>query len=193
MIWRAMRLRRSFKLSALLAVAIPALVALTAVTTLADSTPSPSGTPVALPGDPATGATIYTQVCSQCHGINLEGNIGPSLNPIAKLPDVPNSLDPAFLLDIITNGRVHKTGDPGSANMPAKGGGNLSEQDIKDVASFIIQRNLVGGSPPLSANELAKRTILWVGIGIVAMLFITLLLAQYNMRWIARRAAARRK
>jgi cell division protein FtsW (lipid II flippase) len=49
------------------------------------------------------------------------------------------------------------------------------------------------GSPPLSPNELAKRTILWVGIGIVAMLFITLLLSQYNMRWIARRAAAHRK
>jgi O-antigen ligase len=31
----------------------------------------------------------------------------------------------------------------------------------------------------------------WVGIGIIGLLFITYLLAQYNMRWIARRAAAR--
>jgi hypothetical protein len=77
--------------------------------------------------------------------------------------------------------------------MPAKGGNSaLTEQDIKDLAAYIIEQNRVG-EPPLSPNELAKRTILWVGIGIVAMLFITLLLAQYNMRWIARRAAAHRK
>ena len=77
--------------------------------------------------------------------------------------------------------------------MPAKGGNSqLSDQDVKDLASYIIQQNRTG-SPPLSAGELAKRTILWVGIGIVAMIFVTFLLAQYNMRWIARRAAARRK
>jgi hypothetical protein len=35
--------------------------------------------------------------------------------------------------------------------------------------------------------------MLWVGIGIVGMVFITYLLAQYNMRWIARRAAARHR
>ncbi len=77
--------------------------------------------------------------------------------------------------------------------MPPKGGNsNLTDQDIKDIAAYIIQQNLTG-SPPLSANELAKRTMLWVGIGIIGMVFVTLLLAQYNMRWIARRAAARRK
>jgi hypothetical protein len=76
--------------------------------------------------------------------------------------------------------------------MPAKGGVNLSDQDIKDLAAFIIQQNLTG-SPPLSPNELAKRTMLWVGIAIVGMFFITLLLSRYNMRWIARRAAAHRK
>jgi cytochrome c1 len=77
--------------------------------------------------------------------------------------------------------------------MPAKGGNSaLTDQDVKDLAAYIIQMNLTG-SPPLSPNELAKRTIFWVGIAIVGMLFITLLLSQYNMRWIARRAAARRK
>jgi hypothetical protein len=77
--------------------------------------------------------------------------------------------------------------------MPAKGGNpKLTDQDIKDLASYIIQENRTG-SPPLSPGELAKRTILWVSIGILAMIFITYLLSQYNMRWIARRAAARRK
>jgi hypothetical protein len=79
--------------------------------------------------------------------------------------------------------------------MPPKGGNsNLTDQDIRDLAAYIIQQNQIPpGSLPLSPGELAKRTILWVTIGIVAMVFITFLLAQYNMRWIARRAAARRK
>ena len=147
-----------------------------------------------MPGDPAKGATLYGANCAACHGPGLGGNIGPALNPIAKLPGVPNTLDVTFLIDVITNGRKHQPGDPGSVDMPPKGNNaNLTEQDVKDLASFIIQQNLVPGGAPLSANELAKRTMLWVGIGIVGMLFITLLLAQYNMRWIARRAAARRK
>jgi mono/diheme cytochrome c family protein len=191
MIWRGMRLK-SLKLSVLLAVAIPALVALTAITTFADSTPSPTGAP--LPGDPTKGEALFaTSGCASCHGASLTGGVGPALNPIYKLNDVKDPLDSAFLIGIITNGRVHQAGDPGTVNMPPKGGNaNLTEQDIKDIAAFIILSNRTG-EPPLSPNELAKRTMLWVGIGIVGMLFITLLLAQYNMRWIARRAAARRK
>jgi mono/diheme cytochrome c family protein len=194
MIWRAMRLPKSLKLSALIALAIPALIALTAITTLADSspTPTPSGN-AALPGDPARGATLYGQNCATCHGANLEGGIGAVLNPIDKLPGVANPLDPTFLIDVITNGRQPQPGDPKQAPMPAKGGNpSLAEQDIKDLAAYIIEQNRTG-SPPLSPGELAKRTILWVSIGILAMIFITFLLAQYNMRWIARRAAARRK
>jgi len=192
MIWRAMRLQKGIKLSALLAAAVPALVALTAITTMAASTPSPPGG-APLPGDPAKGATLYAANCTSCHGASMTGGIGPALNPIFKLPGVADPLDPTFLIGIIPNGRAHQVGDPGTVPMPAKGGNPaLTDQDVKDLASFIIQQNRTG-SPPLSPNELAKRTILWVGIGIVAMLFVTLLLAQYNMRWIARRAAARRK
>jgi mono/diheme cytochrome c family protein len=193
----------SFKVSALLAVAVPVLVALTAITTLADSSPSPSsgstaspsGGPAALPGDPANGATVYSANCAVCHGPSLAGNIGPALNPIAKLPGVPDSLDVTFLIDTITNGRKHQSGDPVQTDMPAWGpaGANLPSQSIKDVAAYIIQQNRIPGGGPFSPNELAKRTIFWVGVGIIGMLFITLLLAQYNMRWIARRAAARRK
>src|SRR5882762_1750592 len=87
MIRRAIRLPKSLKLSALIALAIPALIALTAITTLADSspTPTPSGDS-ALPGDPARGATLYGQNCATCHGANLEGGIGTVLNPSDKLP-----------------------------------------------------------------------------------------------------------
>jgi mono/diheme cytochrome c family protein len=193
MIWRAMRLPKRLKLSLLIALAVPALIGLTAITTLADSSPSPSGSPPPLPGDPAKGATLYGQNCAACHGASLGGLVGPALNPIYQLPGVTDSLDANFLIDIITNGRKHQPGDPGTKDMPAKGANDkLTDQDIKDLAAYIIQENR-SGSPPLSAGELAKRTILWVSIGILGMIFITYLLSQYNMRWIARRAAARRK
>ena len=192
MIWRGMRLTKGLKLSTLLAVAVPALVALTAISTLADSSPTPSG--AALPGDPVKGQALFSANCAICHGASLTGGIGPALNPIFKLPGVSDPLDPTFLIGIITNGRVHQAGDPGTANMPPKGNNaNLTDQDVKDLAAFIIEQNRAPGGAPLSANELAKRTMLWVGIGIIGMVFVTLLLAQYNMRWIARRAAARRK
>jgi mono/diheme cytochrome c family protein len=193
MIWPAMRLGKGFTLSVLLAVAVPGLLALTAITTLADSTPTPSGSP-ALPGDPAAGAAVYAANCTSCHGGSLEGGIGPALNPIDTTINGKNSLDPTFLINIITNGRQPQPGDPKSVAMPAKGGNPaLTATDIQNVASYIIQQNLIGGSPPYSPGELAKRTIFWVAIGILAMVFVTYLLAQYNMRWIARRAAARRR
>ena len=193
MIWRAMRLHKGFTVSALVALAVPAIVGLTAVSTLADSSPSPAASAAPLPGDPTKGQALYGANCASCHGASLTGGIGPALNPIEQLPNVSNPLDPTFLIAIITNGRVHQPGDPRQTDMPAKGGNSaLTEQDVKDLAAYILQQNLTG-SPPLSANELAKRTIFWVGIAIVGMLFITLLLSQYNMRWIARRATARRK
>ena len=176
-------------------VGVPAFFILTALTTLADSSPSPSSTAsgaTALPGDPTKGATVYAQNCATCHGAGLEGGIGAVLNPIDKLPGVPNPLDPNFLISVITNGRTPQPGDPKQVAMPAWQG-KLSDQDIKDVAAYIILQNHTPGGGTLSPNELAKRTILWVSIAIIAMGFITYLLAAYNMRWIARRAAARKK
>ena len=185
----------------LVAFGIAGFVVLTAMSTLADTSPTPAGTgsaatgSTALPGDPTKGEALYAQNCATCHGGALEGGIGPALNPIEKLPGVANTLDPTFLIDIITNGRTPQAGDPRSVPMPKKGGNdNLTDQDVKDLAAYIIQANRTGaGSGPLSPGELAKRTILWVSIGIIAMIFITYLLSTYNMRWIARRAAARRK
>src|ERR1700716_1106806 len=134
MIWRAMRLPKGLKLSGLVALAVPALIAMTAITTLADSSPTPSGSPEALPGDPARGATLYGPNCASCHGASMTGVVGPALNPIVKLPGVANPLDRDYLIDVITNGRTD-----GSAKMPAKGGNpNLTDQDIKDLASYII-------------------------------------------------------
>ncbi len=190
-----MRVNRWFVVAA----AVPAFVVLTAISTLADTSPSPSASggsaasgATTLPGDPTKGATLYAQNCTTCHGSSLEGGIGATLNPIEKLPGVKDPLDPAFLINIITNGRQPQAGDPKQTAMPAKGGNSsLTDQDIKDLAAFIIQQNHLPGGGTLAPGELAKRTILWVGIAIIAMLFVTYLLSTYNMRWIARRARRR--
>jgi mono/diheme cytochrome c family protein len=189
-----MRLHRGLKQYALIALAVPGLLLLTGISTLADASPSPSASGAPIPGaDTNNGQTVYAQNCAVCHGASLEGGIGAVLNPIDKLPGVPNSLDPTFLISVIANGRNHQAGDPKQTDMPAWQG-KLSDQEIKDVAAYIIQMNQSGpNNAPLAPNELAKRTILWVSIGIIAMVFVTYLLAQYNMRWIARRAAARRR
>src|SRR5215467_7684401 len=182
-----MRARKRLARYGLVAIAVPALVMLTAISTLADASPSPSGP--ALPGDPTNGQSVYQANCATCHGGSLEGGIGPQLNPITKLPGVSNPLDVGYLLDTVTNGR---TPAGGVTAMPAWKG-KISDQDIKDVVSFILQQNSQGaGNAPYPPGELAERTIFWVSVGIIAMVFVTYLLAQYNMRWIARRAAARK-
>src|SRR5260370_1868049 len=109
-----MRLVKGFKVSALVAIAVPAILALTAITTLADASPGNT----ALPGDPTRGATLYLQNCTNCHGVNLEGNIGPALNPIAGLPGVANALDPTFLINILTNGPNPHPRDPSQTHIP---------------------------------------------------------------------------
>src|SRR2546423_12943858 len=187
-----MSLKRAVSRYGLLTLAIPGILLLTGISTLADASPSPSASASgsALPGDPTNGQAVFGQNCTTCHGASLEGGIGPSLNPIQKLPGVANPLDPTYLITTITDGL---TPPGGGTAMPAWKG-KISDKDIQDVAAYIIQQNQLGTTNvPLSANELAKRTMLWVGIGIIGFVFVTYLLSQYNMRWIARRAAARRR
>ena len=84
-------------------------------------------------------------------------------------------------------------GTGGYGQMPPKGNcSKCSDQDIKNVAAYIIQQNKTAPGGHLSPAELARSTVTWTTIGILGMLLITWILARYNMRWIARRVAARR-
>jgi mono/diheme cytochrome c family protein len=180
---------RRWRLPAALAVLVPAILAGWTLTAVFAESPSPAAS--ALPGDPTKGAQVFGSAgCAGCHGANLEGGIGPKLNPITKLPGVANPLDPAYLSTTIRNGR---SGDPGfSAAMPAFGPDKLSDQDLNNVISFIIQQNQQG-SAGLGPVELARSNVFWVTTSISLLVLVTWLLARYNMRWIARRAAARRQ
>jgi mono/diheme cytochrome c family protein len=182
---------RRWLLPTAVAVLVPGMLAgwtLTAV--FAQESPSPAGSP-SLPGNPANGATVFgSKTCTTCHGASLEGGIGAKLNPIQKLPGVTNPLDPNYLRTTIRSGR---SGDPGfSAQMPAFTPDTLSDADLNDVVSFIIQQN-ESGSAGLDPVTLARSNVFWVTITIVLMVLATWLLARYNMRWVARRAAARRE
>jgi mono/diheme cytochrome c family protein len=155
------------------------------------ASPAPSG---GLPGDPTKGSQLYgSSGCAGCHGSNLEGGVGPKLNPIVALPDAPNKnpLDPNYLISTIENG---KSGVGGyTVAMPPKGGTqSLTPQDIADIAAFIIQTNKAGAAG-LGPQELARSNVFWVSVAIFLMVMVTVLLSRYNMRWIDRRAAARRE
>lgn len=154
----------------------------------------------ALPGDPAKGQQLYNSAgCTACHGASLSGGVGPKLNPMTQLGNAPKADQAAFkavnpdlvayIIQTITNGRGPSDG---FTAMPAKGGTNsLSDQDIKDLAAYIISLNQ-SGKTTLGPEELARSNVFWVTVGIIAMLLFTYLLARYNMRWIGRRAAARK-
>jgi mono/diheme cytochrome c family protein len=205
-------LKRPARLSAALAFLVPVFAVGFGLTALAAASPQPAGqaggTPAAqgqsspatagggaggaagLPGDPSKGQTLYQQTCTSCHGATLEGGIGPPLNPIKSLGNTKNPLDPNYLETVITNGL---SGVGGYGQMPPKGGNpKLTDQDVKDLAAYVIQQNKTAPGGHLSPQDLARSTVTWVTIGILGMLLVTWLLARYNMRWIARRAAARR-
>lgn len=171
-------------------VAVPALALIFGWTALADSSPSPAagGAPAgAAAGDVTKGQAVYNQNCTACHGANLEGGIGPKLNPLEKLPGtVPDPKDPAYLTDVVANGLQGK----GSYGQMPAWKGKLSDADIQNVIAYILDAAKQGGGG-VSPAELARSNVLWVTIGVGVMLLLTFLLARYNMRWIARRAAAR--
>lgn len=185
-------LRRTWQLPAVLAVVLPPVILGFAVTAWADASPSPASGAAsgakALPGDPKNGETIYAQNCATCHGASLGGGVGPRLNPVTKLGNVDDPKDPNYLIDVVTNG-LSGVG-PYTAKMPGKDTTQLSDQQIKDVVSYILQENTK--PPGLTPGELARSTVTWVTIGILSMLAITYLLARYNMRWVARKAQLRR-
>jgi Kef-type K+ transport system membrane component KefB len=76
--------------------------------------------------------------------------------------------------------------------MPAFPPSQLSDADLNDVIAFIISQNQQG-SAGLGPVELARANVFWVSTTILLLVLVTWLLARYNMRWIARRAAARRE
>lgn len=137
-----------------------------------------------LPGDPQRGQALFAKYGASCHGPDLQGGVGPPLNPITKLPGVKDPLDPQYLIHTITYGR---SPSGGYGTMPPKGGiSSLSDQDIRDLAAFVIDQNR-NQSPTLSADDLARSDVFWISAAGTLLLGVAYLLSRYNMRWIRRR------
>ncbi|MBW3667351.1 MAG: cytochrome c [Actinobacteria bacterium] len=60
-----------------------------------------AGCSVSRPLEDATGAEIYSMLCANCHGDDLEGGIGPPLGPRSNSAARPDS----FLETTIEHGR----------------------------------------------------------------------------------------
>jgi mono/diheme cytochrome c family protein len=54
----------------------------------------------------ATGAEIYEARCATCHGIGLEGGLGPAMGAGSELVDKPDT----YLVNTINNGRGRMPG-----------------------------------------------------------------------------------
>jgi mono/diheme cytochrome c family protein len=190
---------RGRRLTAAIAVLVPVVLAgwtLTAVFAAETPSPAPGASPGASPaasapaGDATHGAQVFGSAgCTACHGSALEGGVGPKLNPIQKLAGVPNPLDPNYLATTIRHGR---SSPEFAAQMPAFTPDKLSDKDLADVVAYIIDENSKG-SAGLGPVELARSNVFWVTVSVALMVLVTWLLARYNMRWIARRAAERQE
>ncbi|HEY0396638.1 MAG TPA: PQQ-binding-like beta-propeller repeat protein [Candidatus Elarobacter sp.] len=93
----------------------------------------------------ASGATVYSATCQQCHGVNLQGQSAPGLTGRAFQAYVGKSGTAASLFDFI------------SRQMPADRPGSLTQQQYLDVTAFILSRNgYPAGDVPLTKATLAN-------------------------------------
>lgn len=93
----------------------------------------------------ASGATIYAAHCSQCHGVNLEGQSGPALVGAVFKKYIGNTGTTASLYDFIRR------------QMPADKPGSLSQQNYLDVTAYLLSRNgYPAGSTALSPSTLSN-------------------------------------
>ena len=76
-------------------------------------------------GDPAAGAEVFAANCSVCHGdTGHGGGGGPDLRTMPKAQNEPEAIEQ------VTDG---------GGGMPAFGG-QLSEEEIENVAAFVVQK-----------------------------------------------------
>ncbi len=120
---------------------IPTLAAQGQITLVpAQGAPSVPGGPAASGpgvGDPAAGVPIYENKCTECHGLEAQGIVGP---PLRNSTYIQNS-SIQDIYNTISNGR------PGTI-MPAwlqANGGPLNSTDINNIVAYL--KNLQGVPP----------------------------------------------
>ena len=95
----------------------------TTTTTVAPATTTPTTTSTTTSIPEPTAADLYASHCAHCHGVELEGGVGPALGPGGHA----HGHSDAELVEFVTNGRNA---------MPAFGE-KLSPEQIQAVIAFI--------------------------------------------------------
>jgi len=91
-----------------------------------------------------SGAAVYSAHCSQCHGVNMEGQSGPTLVGATFTRKYPSG---TALYNFI------------STQMPADKPGSLSQQNYLDVTAYVLSRNgVAAGDVALGRDNLAQVT-----------------------------------
>ena len=85
-----------------------------------------SGCTAPTPAD-ASGEKIYIQLCSSCHGVDLEGGVGPPLGPGSNA----HEQDDEFLRLTIQRGR---------GRMPSFGSSKLSTDQLDRLIEYLRDR-----------------------------------------------------
>lgn len=89
----------------------------------------------------AKGGALYAEACASCHGVDLQGDSGPALRPLAALKQPQGAA--ASAADLARWIRL---------NMPVADPGSLSRAQADDVTAFILARSGVSwGAEPLAA------------------------------------------
>ncbi|MBI5033117.1 MAG: c-type cytochrome [Chloroflexi bacterium] len=128
-------------------------------------------TPVATfpPGDSTRGAQVYNANCAVCHGANGEGRVG------ATLRKDWSGINVMALLDTTISRGV------AGSKMPAwaqSNGGPLSNQEISDVAAYILTLKRAGppiASPPVAPSSDIGGMVALVCGGLVLIIGIVVL------------------
>ncbi len=122
------------------------------------------------PGDAARGAQVYNTNCVMCHGQNGEGRVGATLQK-----DWAGINVTTLLATTIARG-------VGGSRMPAwaqSNGGPLTNQEISDVAAYVLTLKKVGQPAPTltaSTNDIAGvAALICVGLVLVVGIIVLIL------------------
>jgi cbb3-type cytochrome c oxidase subunit III len=84
----------------------------------------------------AKGKTIFTStgLCFACHGMDAKGVVGPNLTDDTWVHGKGTYPE---IVQIVTTGIPVDQAKLGKGAMPAKGGSQISEDDVKAVAAYV--------------------------------------------------------
>jgi mono/diheme cytochrome c family protein len=118
--------------------ALPIAVSLVAATLLTTTALPAQSTGAYTAAQAADGAAIFATKCSMCHGVQLQGKVGPAL------------AGPAFIASY-SGQTADDVRDFISTAMPLTAPGSLKPAEVLAVLAYILQRNkYAAGAAPLT-------------------------------------------